>query len=75
MDVSSRAEQEARNEAHWATVPADMELLAEQCCDEFHGEIGTFQDFAKDRQRWRDLAKFLWGLGARPVKHGLTRQL
>lgn len=45
----------------------DQERLAEQCCDEFHGELGTFQDFIEDRRRrWREFAKFLWALGARP---------
>lgn len=65
-DVSTPEECDARNQALWATVPGDLERLAEQCCDEFHGEIGTFQNFADDRQRWREFAKFLWGLGARP---------
>ncbi len=48
------------------STPADLEKLAEQCCDQFHGEIGIFQDFAGDRARWREFAKFLWGIGARP---------
>lgn len=44
----------------------DLERLAEECCDEFHGEGGTFQNFADDRTRWREFAKYLWSLGARP---------
>src|SRR5574341_74166 len=43
-----------------------IERLAEQCCDEFHGEGGTFQDFVDDRARWREFARYLWALGARP---------
>ena len=69
-DVSTPEEAGERNRALWATLPEDLEQLAEQCCDEFHAEIGTFQDFADDRHRWREFAKFLWGLGARPQKHG-----
>ena len=49
MDVSTPEEVAARNAALWETVERDMERLAEQCCDEFHGELGTFQDFADDR--------------------------
>lgn len=47
----------------------DLEDLAEQCCDHFHGVGGTFVDLPNERQRnhWRNLAAFLWGLGARPV--------
>lgn len=70
MDVATPEEDEARNTAHWATVPGDMEELAAQCCDEFHGEIGTFQDLDCDRGRWLRLAEFLWGLGARPMSRG-----
>lgn len=72
MDASTREEDEERIKSRWATVPGDMEKLAEQCCDEFHGEIGTFQDFTngRDRDRWRELAEFLWGLGARPMDRG-----
>lgn len=72
MYASTREEDEERIEARWVTVPGDMEKLAEQCCDEFHGEIGTSRDSAnaRDRDRWRELAKFLWGLGARPMGRG-----
>ena len=69
MDVSTREEDEARSKARWSTVPGDMEELAAQCCDEFHGEIGTFQ-VTNDRDRWRKFAEFLWGLGARPMDRG-----
>jgi hypothetical protein len=72
MDASTPEEQAARNDERGASVPGDIELLAEQCCDEFHGELGTYQDFADRRGRWREFAKFLWGLGARPMK---TRRL
>lgn len=67
-DASTQEEADQRTQEAWATVPAALERLAEQCCDEYHGEGGTFQDFAKedDRQRWREFARFLWGLGARP---------
>ncbi len=65
-DVSTPQEIADRNEKLWSSVPTDLEKLAEQCCDQFHGEIGTFQNFANDRARWREFAKFLWGLGARP---------
>ena len=68
-DVSTPEEVEARTQALWATVPADLERLAEQCCDEYHGEGGTFQDSRPEvRARWRSFAEFLWGLGARPAK-------
>ena len=43
-----------------------IERLAEQCCDEFHGEGGTFQNFANDRARWMEFARYLWSLGVRP---------
>ena len=68
-EVSTPEEVDQRSQELWATVPADLERLAEQCCDEYHGEIGTFQNLItghKDRQRWREFAKFLWGIGARP---------
>jgi len=65
-EVSTQVEADQRTQEGWATVAADLERLAEQCCDEYHGEIGTFQDFADDRLRWREFAQFLWGLGARP---------
>lgn len=70
MDVPTPEEVERRNAVHWSTVPGDMEKLAEQCCDEFYGELGTFQDLTSDsnRKRWRRLAEFLWGLGARPKR-------
>lgn len=68
MDVGTPEDQAAQNDARWASAPDDMEKLAEQCCDEFHGEVGTFQDFADQRDRWRAFAEFLWGLGARPMK-------
>lgn len=48
----------------------DMERLGEQCCDEFHGEIGVFQKFPDDRAKWRSFARYLWGLGARPARGG-----
>lgn len=67
-EVSLQEESDQRVQAAWATVPADLERLAEQCCDEYHGEIGTFQDFADESHRWRTFAKFLWELGARPHK-------
>lgn len=69
-EVSTQDESDARAQAAWETVPGDLEKLAEQCCDEFHGETGTFQDFADDRTRWREFAKYLWGLGARPQREG-----
>lgn len=65
-DVSTPEEEDRRTQEAWATVPTDLERLAEQCCDEWHSEIGTFQNFADDRRRWREFAKYLWGLGARP---------
>lgn len=68
-DVSTQEEADQRERDAWASVPADLERLAEQCCDEYHGERGTFQDFRnfrEDRRRWREFARFLWGLGARP---------
>jgi hypothetical protein len=68
VDIETPEQIEARNEAHWATLGPDLEALAEQCCDEFSGERGTFQDLRRDYDRnvWRDFAKYLWGLGARP---------
>lgn len=67
MDTFTPEEAAARNAAHWATVPGDMELLAEQCCDRFHQVPGTFQNSPGLRESWRALAQFLWGLGARPM--------
>ena len=72
-EVSTQEEADQRTQEAWETVPADLERLAEQCCDEYHGEIGSFQDFAEDRRRWREFAKFLWGLGARPRNEGHGR--
>lgn len=69
-EVSTQEESDQRAQEAWATVPADLERLAEQCCDEYHGEIGTFQNFSDDRRRWREFAKFIWGLGARPHLEG-----
>lgn len=68
---STQEEINQRNQELWATVPADLECLAAQCCDAFHDkEAAAFQniDDAK-RQQWREFAKFVWGLGARP-QHG-----
>lgn len=67
MDVSTPEEVAARNAALGESAERDMERLAEQCCDEFHGELGTFQDFAYERPKWREFARYLWGLGARPA--------
>jgi len=69
MDASTMEEVVARNAIAWETVERDMERLAEQVCDELHGEIGTFQAFSddQDRLKWRELAWYLWGLGARPA--------
>jgi hypothetical protein len=68
--VSTPEESEARVAALWASVGPDLELLAEQACDEFYGQIGTFQDFRSesDRIRWRTFAKYLWESGARPAR-------
>lgn len=70
MDVSTPEEVAARNAAAWESAERDLERLAEQVCDEFHGEIGTFQDFAdeRDRVKWREFARYLWGCGARPAR-------
>lgn len=68
MEIDTPEEAAAKNDANWATLADDLEALAEQCCDEFYGEGGTFQDFADDHYRniWRKFAKYLWGHGARP---------
>ena len=70
MDISTPEEVAARSAELWESAERDTERLAEQCCDEFHGEIGTFQDLADDRDRakWREFARYLWGLGARPIR-------
>lgn len=48
----------------------ELVALAEQCCDEYHGEGGTFQDFrgtaSLGRAHWVRFACYLWTLGARP---------
>lgn len=67
MDVSTPEEVAARAAALGESAERDMERLAEQCCDEFHSELGAFQNFADDRAKWRQFARYLWGLGARPA--------
>ena len=39
MDVSTPEEAAARNAALEESAERDRERLAEQCCDEFHGEL------------------------------------
>lgn len=67
-ESSTPEEDEARLAKHWASLTPDIDALAEQCCDEYHGESGTFQDFEKERPRWVKFAEYLWGLGARPAR-------
>ena len=46
----------------------EIDRLAEDACDEWEGERGTFQNYrySADRERWRKFAVYLHGLGARP---------